>query len=97
MPPLPRTPELLAIAQRVIWFEPPEKALSDTARFMAYAMANAGPQDMAVIRTYVSDQQFLAAIDAAPPGIIDPRSWSYWNLVVANRHPPPPVPRREFR
>lgn len=63
---------------------------------MAYAMARASFEDMAEIRTHVSDAEFIEAIDRAPPGIIDPRSWSYWNLVVAGRQPPPPMPTRRF-
>lgn len=42
-------------------------------------------------RDYVD---FREALDRAPPGIIDPRSWACWNLVIAGRHPPPPMPRR---
>ncbi len=93
---LPATDELLAIARRIIWFEPPEQALSDPIRFLAYAMARATAEDMVIIRRYVSNLDFIAALDAAPPGIIDPRSWSYWNLVIANRYPAPPMPTRRF-
>lgn len=35
----------------------------------------------------------VTALDHAPPGILDPRSWAYWN-VLADRYPPPPMPRR---
>jgi hypothetical protein len=83
------------IARRVIWFEQPEKALADPIRFMAYAMAYALHQDMRVIRRYVSDDDFREALDRAPPGIVDPRSWSYWNLKMG-RYPPPPLPKRRF-
>ncbi|WP_287786850.1 hypothetical protein [Acidiphilium sp.] len=92
----PVTDELTKIARRIVWFEPPEQALADPVRFLAYAMARATAEDMAKIRQYVSDQDFIDALDAAPPGIIDPRSWSYWNLVVADRQPAPPMPVRRF-
>ena len=96
MRPLPITPELEAIARRLVWFESPDQALSDPVRFMAYAMARASFEDMTEIRRHVSDAEFIEAIDRAPPGIIDPRSWSYWNLVVAGQQPPPPMPARRF-
>jgi hypothetical protein len=83
------------IARRVIWFEQPEKALADPIRFMAYAMAYAVHQDMRVIRRYVSDDDFREALDHAPPGIVDPRSWAYWNLKMG-RYPAPPLPKRRF-
>jgi hypothetical protein len=95
MKPIPAIPRTLAIAPRIIWFEPPERALADPIRFMAYAMTYARHEDMRVIREYVSDDDFREALDRAPPGIIDPRSWAYWNSKMG-RYPPPPLPRRRF-
>jgi hypothetical protein len=92
---IPENPRTLAIAPRVIWFEPPERALADPVRFMAYAMTYATHEDMKAIREYVSDDDFREALDRAPPGIIDPRSWAYWNSKLG-RYPPPPLPRRRF-
>lgn len=92
---LPLTNDMKAVARRVIWFEPPEKALSDTARFIAYSMRYATHEDMNAIRAHVSDEEFRGAIDAAPPGIVDPRSWAYWNLMLG-RSPAPPMPVRAF-
>ena len=95
MNPLPITPQILSIAPRIIWFEPPEQALANPIRFMAYAMTYARHEDMRVIRQYVSDDDFREALDPAPAGIIDPRSWAYWNLVMG-RYPAPPLPKRRF-
>lgn len=92
---IPVTARTLAIARRISWLEEPQKALSDPVRFMAYAMTHARHEDMRVIRRYVSDQDFREALDGAPPGIIDPRSWAYWNLKMG-RFPTPPAPRRTF-
>jgi hypothetical protein len=93
--PIPVNPDTETVARRVIWFEPPAAALADPVRFMAYAMSHATPEDMRVVRRYVSDEDFREALDHAPPGIIDPRSWNYWHLKLG-RYPPPPLPRREF-
>ena len=95
MKPIPAIPRTLAIAPRIIWFEPPERELADPVRFMAYAMTYARHEDMRVIREYVSDDDFREALDRAPPGIVDPRSWAYWNSKMG-RYPPPPLPRRRF-
>ncbi len=95
MKPIPLTSETMEAARRIIWFEEPESALADPIRFMAYAMTYARHQDMRVIRQYVSDNEFRQALDHAPPGIIDPRSWAYWNLKMG-RFPPPPLPKRSF-
>lgn len=95
MKPIPTTPQMLGVVPRIIWFEPPERALADPVRFMAYAMTYARHEDMKLIREYVSDEDFREALDRAPPGIIDPRSWAYWNSKMG-RYPPPPLPVRQF-
>ncbi len=92
---IPVTPQTVEAARRIIWFEEPEKALADPVRFMAYAMTYALHTDMRVIRQYVSDDEIRQALDCAPPGIMDPRSWSYWNLKMG-RFPPPPMRTRTF-
>src|SRR5258706_9248245 len=63
---------------------------------MAYAMTYATHDDMQTIRRHVSDEDFREALDRAPPGIIDPRSWAYWNSKMG-RYPPPPLPKRHER
>jgi hypothetical protein len=92
---LPLTPEIRAIARRIVWFEDPEKAVSDGVRFMAYAMSHALPEDMRVLRRYLSDDELREALDRAPAGIIDARSWAYWNNLMG-RYPAPPRPVRRF-
>lgn len=95
MTPIPLNPETEALARRVVWFEEPAEALSDPIRFMAYAMASATHEDMKVLRRYVLDNDFREALDRAPAGIIDPRSWSYWNSKMGH-YPPPPLPQRNI-
>jgi len=92
---LPLTPEIQAIAERVVWFETPEQALADTPRFLAYVMTYGNYADMQVIRRQVSDDEVRMALDQAPPGIYDGRSWAYWNLKLG-RYPPPPMPERRM-
>jgi hypothetical protein len=93
MTPIPLNPETEIIARRLLWFEPPARALADPIRFLAYVMAYATPADLLVLRRYVSDDDFREALDNAPPGIIDPRSWAYCNLRTG-RSPAPAKPNR---
>jgi hypothetical protein len=93
MKPLPQNPDLLKLAPYVIWFEPPERALADPVRFLTYVMTYATTDEVAVVRRYVSLGDFREALEKAPPGIMDERSWAYWNAVTG-RYPIPPMPRR---
>jgi hypothetical protein len=95
MRPIPLNDETATIATQIIWFEPPSEALADPVRFMAYAMTYAMHEEMRVLRRYVSDDDFREALDHAPPGVIDARSWAYWNSKMG-RYPPPPLPVRRF-
>lgn len=95
MRPIPATARMLQVARRVVWLEHPERALANPIRFMAYAMTYARHEDMRAIRRYVTDDEIREALDGAPPGIMDPRSWAYWNLKMG-RFPPPPPAQRTF-
>ncbi len=93
MKPLPYNADLFSLAARVVWFEPPERALAEPVRFLAYVMTYGTLQDVAVIRRYVRLDDFREALEHAPPGIMDERSWAYWNAMTG-RYPVPPMPRR---
>ena len=95
MKPLPMTADIKEIAKRVIWFESPEEAIEDPVRFLAYAMRYASFSDMKLLRRHVSDKDFVYALDHLPPGIVDARSWAYWNASVG-RYPTPPLPVRHL-
>ena len=92
---IPLTPETEALARRLIWFEEPEEALSDVIRFLAYAFARATHEDMNILRKYLNEDDFREALNKAPPGIIDPRSWAYWHAKFG-RYPAPSPPTRGF-
>jgi hypothetical protein len=79
----------------VIWFESPEVAVAEPIRFLAYVMTYGSHSDMKTVRQYVSDEELQDALIHAPPGIFDPRSWAYWNLMMG-RYPAPPLPERKF-
>ncbi|WP_040622472.1 hypothetical protein [Rhodovulum sp. PH10] len=93
MKPIPLDNDTEAAAARIVWFEPAAEALADPVRFMAYAFARATHEDMKLLRRYLDEDDLKEALDRAPPGIIDPRSWAYWNLLMG-RYPAPPLPKR---
>jgi len=92
---IPLTPDTESLARRLIWFEEPQEALSDTFRFVAYALSRATHEDMKILQGFLSEDDFKEALDHAPPGIIDARSWAYWNSKFG-RYPAPPLPTRKL-
>jgi hypothetical protein len=95
MKPLPYSADLLNLAPGVVWFEPPKRALADPIRFLTYVMTYGTLEDVAVVLRYAGLDDFREALEQAPPGIMDERSWAYWNAVTG-RYPAPPMPRRRI-
>jgi hypothetical protein len=91
----PTSPDMLRAARRIIWFKAPEESLRNPVELMAYAMKHATDEDMALLLSYCGLEGLKEAIDNAPPGIVDGRSWAYWNLRVG-RYPAPERPVRRF-
>jgi hypothetical protein len=89
-------PALRKIAADIVWFETPNTSLRDVNRFLVYAMTYATTREVAVLRKHVSIRQLDTALRAAPPGIMDKRSWAYWNA-MCGRYPPPPMPSRSLK
>ena len=72
------------------------KPLPHTPAFLAAAKRIVwlrAPEAMALLIAHIGEDGLREAIDNAPPGIIDPRSWSYWNARIG-RSPAPRLPRR---
>lgn len=76
------TEDLRTTAVRCVWFEPPEQAIADPVRFAAYVLTYGTHDDVKALRRQMDDDQLRHALDNAPPGIFDARSWSYWNIML---------------
>jgi hypothetical protein len=92
---LPNNADLLDVASRLIWFEPAEAALANPVRFLTYLMTRGTIEEIKVVRRYVSLDDFREALERAAPGIMDKRSWAYWNTRFGH-YPVPPMPQRRF-
>ena len=90
---LPETPELLAIAERVVWFKPPRETISDPVHFLAHVMTYGTIEDLRTVNSFAGPDEFREALENAPPGVFDRRSWAYWNL-KCGRSPALPLPAR---
>jgi hypothetical protein len=80
------TAELLRVAQRVIWFEEPVRALTDPVQFLAHGMVFGAVEDLKALRGIVGKDDYREVLEQAPPGIFDARSDRAW------RQAPPIAP-----
>lgn len=91
---LPHTPELEAVAQHGV-VQGAARVLDEPYHLVAHVLTYGTHEDVTTLRRYVSDEELREAIDRAPPGVFDPRSWAYWNLKIG-RYPAPSLPQRRF-
>jgi hypothetical protein len=55
-------------------------------------MALGTTEDVRTVRRMMGDSALLDALEHAPPGVMDPKSWNFWHLFFGRR--PPPLPER---
>ena len=92
-PTIPLTPELLAVAMRVVWFQPPRATLRNPRHFLTYLMTYGTLDDVAAVLTAIGEAPFIAALDDPLPGVFDARSWRFWHLKLKGCDAPP-LPKR---
>lgn len=93
--PQQHSPELLAVAKRVVWFKPPVVTLADDVFFLNFLMVYGTAEDVMVARQRYDDDDFRRALRNAMPGIFDERSWAYWHAHL-DMGAAPPRPVRKF-
>lgn len=52
-------------------------------------------EDVTTVRQHLSLDDFKYGLKHASPGVFDPRSWAYWN-VVCGKYPIPLMPERKL-
>lgn len=82
-----------ALARRYVWWQPPELTLARRELLLCHLMQLGTPEDVSAAQQIYGDDAFREALRAAPPGILDARSWNFWHLVLFES-PPPPLPER---
>ncbi len=86
---------LLSLAKRVLWFKTPEDALRHIDQLVAYTLTLGTAEDVRVLRSEINDESLRASLRRAPAGLFDPRSWTYWHLML-DMPPDTPLPRRSL-
>jgi hypothetical protein len=88
-----RSLELAAIARRVCWWEPASNTLENTPVFLCRIMVLGTWDDTCIAIEHYGRNAFREALQNAPPGLFDPRSWHYWHHRLEFL-PVPPLPQR---
>jgi hypothetical protein len=84
---------LRELATRYVWWLSPDQTLARPNLLLCQLMQLGTAEDVCAARDLLGDDAFRAALGAAPPGVLDARSWNFWHRVLLGR-PPPPMPMR---
>ncbi len=93
--PLPKTPALLSIARRLIWWMAPEEGLEERSLFLARVMTLGTWDDVMSVRAELGESVLRVTLSQPPPGIFDLQSWRYWHRVFG-LDSVPPLPKRRL-
>jgi hypothetical protein len=89
------TLSLTRLAQKLVWWQPVELALANPLRLACQVMVLGTWEDAIQARAALGDELFRQALQHAPAGVFDARSWNYWHLVLGMT-PVPPLPQRRL-
>lgn len=85
------------MAQRYIWWQPPEASVVDPRRVIAQVMDVGTFEDIQALTRGVGRNTLTGVLKQAQPGWFRPRSWAFWHtalgLATAGRIPPIPSRR----
>ncbi|MBI4659447.1 MAG: hypothetical protein HY735_11460 [Verrucomicrobia bacterium] len=85
--------DLVAVARKLLWWQPPEESLGDLRRFLAQVMTLGTWRDVQLVRERFGEAALQQVLADASPGVFDEASWAYWHRVF-KISPIPPLPRR---
>ena len=90
--------DLVPLARKYIWWQPPEYTLRDRNRLIAQVMNIGTHPDVEALRAALGDDVLKQALQTARAGEFSERSWHYWHLVLelATHHAVPALPERKL-
>ncbi|MCY4209594.1 MAG: hypothetical protein OXD47_12470 [Gammaproteobacteria bacterium] len=90
--PLPATPELIRIADRMWWNGDPWTILRNRYKYIQHALDNAAHEDLLYLWSSLPKKDWVIALKDALPGQVSTRSWRLWrnSAEIKNNYPPDP-------
>jgi hypothetical protein len=90
-----REAELLRLAQKYIWWTPPERIVAEgLSRLVAQVMEFGTWEDANALIACVGTAPFIAALDDPPPGVVSDKSLAFWHIRLGREGERPRARRR---
>jgi len=78
----PSTILMKRMAQRYIWWRPPEASVEDPRRIIAQVMDVGTLEDIQAMADAVGSDTLIGVMKQAQPGWFRPRSWAFWHTAL---------------
>ena len=91
----PNRHRAVSMAQKYVWWKPPAETLAEPVLLVAQIMTMGTLEDAQWMLSCTSNDELRAVLRDPPVGVINGRSWTYWQRRL-NGDPIPPPPTRVF-
>jgi hypothetical protein len=81
----------IRLARRYVWWQEPAETLADVRHLLRQIMALGRPEDYRTALDLWGRDAFVGALESAPPGAMDDRSWYFWRRHFNLAEVPPPL------
>ena len=90
--------DLIPLARKYVWWQPPEYTLRDRHRLIAQIMNIGTHADVEAVRAALGDDVLKHALQTARAGEFSARSWHFWHLILGLATPcmVPALPERKL-
>ena len=91
----PTVSDMKALALRYVWWQPAEETLGSPETLLRQILKIGTAEDYVAARSHWGEDAFKRALESAPAGSLDERSWAFWH-----RHyklPERLYPKRSFQ
>jgi hypothetical protein len=85
---------LKEIAERLIWWTSPERAIENKVRFIAQVMVYGDLEDTKTLLKEFNCNELQSVLETPPPGVFTPPAWHYWHIVLDKRVTPLEIKNR---
>lgn len=85
---------ILEVAEQLIWWQPPEKAILNTKRLITQVLEYSTPKSVRVMFDNFNHEEIIDALNNPLPGIMSEKSWLFWHIYF--KLPLSPLPKRKI-
>ena len=89
--------EIIFLAKKYVWWQPPKKTLENQNYFLAQLMTFGTAEDVFWLLKRWGYQPFIETLNNPPLGVFNGRSWHFWHYKLGLAKNPQEIPSLPIR